>query len=884
MGVALWAYFISTLLLSFAAFAQDETPPKTTPPDEAVESATDEDLAPDDDLAPEIEESFGIEPILSGNIEEIMIHGEAGGMLVKDDTVSVMAFDPGVLQVEGIKDIRDLSNFTPSLEIKSAFAASNPTIYIRGVGLDDFNANAASAVAIYQDAASAVAIYQDDVYLQSPAIQLAQFYDVEQIEVLRGPQGTRYRNASAGAILLHSNRPNDEFAGSVTATYGNYELWEVEGFVGGPIVPDYLSGRLSGTWAIRDGLTKNRCAAWNDEPDPDEVPVPCNHGTSVRPPRVGKRFAEPGIDDRTNDIDNWAARGQLLLNLPIGDTETEWLLNVHGGQNRSRAFQYQHTGVNIVVDGKKERPVLFNKEGGPKIDRDGYRDKDGGDPFAGDYNIDGPEDIDLWGANLRGTWLFGDGQDYELKSVTAYEWHDLFRVENTDGSPKFSLESTYTDTSWQASQQFDLQGPIRESQFGDGDWGVGAFYIQEDLDVSNFYDQNVENDLFQEYTQEMWNFAVYAEMEYRIQPGCERVSCDFTFLGGLRYNWEHKSFDTSVDSAPGNIKRSTLKGQDDALWRDWSGDFSLAWNYSDDSNIYIKYSRGWKGGHFNGGALSVFDIITGVNPEIVDSYEAGLRSNWFDQRVKFNLTGFYYDYLDLQVFIVEQTPLGYPIPKLANASDAIVYGVELDLQAEPLDGLWITLNAAWVESEYKEFVVSFQEQFRFPRPPRPAPPPDPLFIWIDRKFDYSGNTLIASPNFSVTGSIEYEIALPGEIAGRGLGTLTPRFSFSWKDELLYDACGGRGNRCNFTDSIAEEPLTQAAVGNEGFFGQEPFWIFNAALTWTSENEMLMVSGWVHNFMDEHYKTQSFDLSRGLGVILDAYATPRTYGITATLSF
>jgi len=111
--------------------------------------------------------------------------------------------------------------------------------------------------------------------------------------------------------------------------------------------------------------------------------------------------------------------------------------------------------------------------------------------------------------------------------------------------------------------------------------------------------------------------------------------------------------------------------------------------------------------------------------------------------------------------------------------------------------------------------------------------------------------------------------LPGEVAGRGLGTLTPRFSFSWKDEMLYDACGGRGNRCNF---------------DPGFFGQGSFWVFNAALTWTSENEMFTLTGWVHNFMDEHYKTQSFDLSRGLGIILDAYAEPRTYGITATISF
>jgi len=108
-----------------------------------------------------------------------------------------------------------------------------------------------------------------------------------------------------------------------------------------------------------------------------------------------------------------------------------------------------------------------------------------------------------------------------------------------------------------------------------------------------------------------------------------------------------------------------------------------------------------------------------------------------------------------------------------------------------------------------------------------------------------------------------------ELISREVSESGPRFSFSWKDDMLYDPCGGRGIRCNFAP---------------GFFGQDDYWIFNGALTWTSEDEMFTVTGWVHNFMDEHYKTQSLDRSRGIGVILDAYADPRTYGITATLAF
>jgi outer membrane receptor protein involved in Fe transport len=171
-----------------------------------------------------------------------------------------------------------------------------------------------------------------------------------------------------------------------------------------------------------------------------------------------------------------------------------------------------------------------------------------------------------------------------------------------------------------------------------------------------------------------------------------------------------------------------------------------------------------------------------------------------------------------------------------------------------------------VESEYEEFVIEISDPVRIPGA---CPTCPPTIIDVAREFDYSGNTLIASPRFSMTGSIEYAIPLPGQIAGGGLGTLSPRFSFSWKDAVLFDTCGGRGTRCNF---------------EEEFFGQKPFWVLNAALTWRSGNDMISVSGWVRNFLDETYKTQSFDLTRGARIILDAYADPRTYGLTVTLSF
>ena len=853
-------------MFGFAASAEEETPGGEAPldatsessvgeADEAPKSGTDPDASSTDadDSSPDASEDLDSEAATAQTpgIEEIVIVGKKTGSMLEDDTISVIGFDAEMLRTEGIRDIRDLSNFTPGLEIKSAFAATNPTLFIRGVGLDDFNANSASAVAIYQDG----------VYMQSPAGQLFGFFDVERVEVLRGPQGALYRNASAGAILVHSHKPSDEFEAYVSTTYSAFDTshfgdgWDVEAAVGGPIVPNWLSGRVAGTWGIRDGLTKNRCK--KDGPVyVDGVAIslgkpPCNDAGAVP-------VVEEGIDNFTNDIDAWAARGQLLF-APVGAaTEMEWLLSAHGGQNLGKAFQYQNTGVQFrgftKNDPKVEQPILPL---GNSSDRSNYIDKDG-NPFEGDYDIDGPERLDLWGINLKGSWQFGDG--YELSSITAYEWNDLFRRENSDGNPFFLLISEYSNSSWQVSQELNLRGEWSLpglAETGDGSWIVGAFYLQEDLDATNFFDQEGGADLIQEYTQEMRNFAAYAQTEYELRPGCEPVPCDFTFLGGLRYNWEYKDFDVSACKIITANCGDTLVGREDTLWTGMSGEVSLSWHFYEDNALYLKYARGWKGGHFNAGATGRFDIITGVDPEIVDSYELGLRSHWFDDRLMLNLSGFWYDYQDLQVYQLEQNPTGFPLFQLVNANDARVYGIELDLAASPLPGLDLTYNFGWVESEYLDFTVQipFTELI-----PKPVPPPER--IEFDKEFDYSGNDLIASPRFSMTGSVGYEIPIPG-------GSINPRFSFSWKDDIFHDAGSGRGALLNFP---------------KGTFGQKAFWLLNGSLAWRSEESRIEVIGWVHNCLDEHYKTQSFDLTRGLGIILDAYADPRTFGVTVTFSY
>jgi len=582
-------------------------PSETTAADEAAESAADDtgevQESSDDpesrgkeleDFASETEDPFEMEPIQASDIEEILIHGEAGAGTPKAAPISVIGFDMDTLSKEGIKDIRDLTNFTPSLEIKSQFAASNPAIFIRGVGLDDFNANAASAVAIYQDG----------IYLQSAAIQLFGFFDEELVEVLRGPQGTFFRNASAGAILIKSAQPTQEFETYVSTTYGRFDEFDVSGAVSGPIVEDWLSGRLSGIYNSRNGIVKNRCG------DLQGRRIPCRESRFIREERV---------PDLVNDIENYGLRAMLLLTPPTLDME--WLWGVHGGQNLGHSWQYQHHAIHLLqeqVDINAPEPAAVALPIDPPWiggDSVGYRDLDG-DPFAGAYDINGPEDLDIFGTNLRYNWHFGDG--YEFESITGYEWHDRYSVENSDGGPFFALVSEYADEAWQLSEELNLRGEWIGTDFGDGGWSVGAFYLQEDLDVTNIFLVRSGGDMNQTYEQKLRNFASYIQGDYTVRPGCEPIACDFKLDIGLRYNVEYKKFDITACNWTFQVCNPfivTITGQETETWDGWSGDFILAWLYDDqESNVYLKYSRGWKGGHFNGGASTKFDVISGVDP------------------------------------------------------------------------------------------------------------------------------------------------------------------------------------------------------------------------------------------------------------------------------
>lgn len=808
-------------------------------------------------------------------VEEMVVVGQGAATLLQDVAISVAAFDASYIEAVGATNIRDIAQFTPNLEIRSPFSASNPTLFIRGVGLRDFNANSSSSVAVYND----------EVYMNSPSGQLAQFFDVEGVEVLRGPQGTLFaRNASAGAIKVTARKPTGDFGGFVRTTYGRFNETSIEGAVEAPLT-ETLSVRIAAVYNIRDGFTLNRCAnrqswvsATLDSPrdDRDRLTfIQCFNAQTVAPTteggqawnaglvgrtgdfvlsRRGLRTAEFGVTPRdvdkwVNNRDNWAGRA-IFRYQP--SNELDVLFNFHGGQNRGQSRQFETVG-------RAPKPGQGGL-GTPQNDIYTYVDSDQvfglqpqhfngnptrGNPFAGDYNNTGLEKLDLIGSNLSATYLAGS---WEFKSLTAWEFNSRAVDANLDANPYIGIEVEYANRSWQVSQ--DLKATWEEIDFLAIEGGV--YYLHEKLTASNVFRLAPQAAVIQDYVQKTDAFAVYAQAMWTLAES-------FNIEAGGRWNFEFKDFGIHSGPTPFGpppfVIDPLFDGRASTNISKDAPTGNLTFNYTpvDDVNYYVKFSRGWKGPAINAGAIATSGagadrLLSGARPEEVNSLETGIKATVWGSRARLNAAAFYYDYKNLQIFQLKNESGGIPVQTLLNANDAEVFGVELEADLSPLQGLvssWmeglrVFGSFAWLQSEYTDFKntkISFVGNQAIPI-----------------LEDFSGNRLINSPEFSFTGYATWMFDFDG------IGRIGPRFDWTFKDRVYF-------NQNN------QRPLSQ-----------RPLWLFNLRLEYQSPDGTIEVAGWVRNLLDEQYIGDAIDLSSFAAKIVYAIGDPRTYGVTMAVRY
>ena len=785
-------------------------------------------------------------------VEEMIVTDTGGAAMLLEAPTSVAAFDAEYLDAIGAQNIGDIAEFTPNLEITSPFAASNPQLFIRGVGLQDSQSNAASAVAVVNDG----------VYMSSAAGSLSQLFDVQNLEVLRGPQGALYgRNASAGAIRITSNPPVHEMDSGFNVSYGRFNHLNLDGFVNVPIVQDVLAARFAFKFEKRDHLGENRCARFRDI---DDAPTGgllttggtlCYKGLTVQP--QSRRPSNPPLatpPSNTNNRDNWAGRTLWLFD---PTEELKFIFNFHGGQNFGKAPSFQNRGLSTVLIGLTEVPGLTTDDQNyldidtctkfqrrnPAVCAKNDSRPGKGSPYSGDYSRVGDERLTSLGANLRTNWSRGP---WSFEGVLAWEYNDREAVLDIDSSPFVAAETLYEDTS--------------DEYFGDArltwddDLGVsimlGATGLYDRLGALNTIWINPSSYLFQNITQKTYYFALFGYLDFEIT---ENISIS----GGARINYERKSFELSsavFRNQPFEIPTQTTTGalfNERALSEDFrpSGEVILSYEPTSDLMFYWKFSRGYKGRHFNGTAIDGNAPIDPVSPEFVNSFELGwnMNLNLGDVGISWNGAGYFYDYENQQVFQLQDGEKGgsFPVNQLINAEDSRLIGGETDVRIQ-WEGFELFQSIGVAYSEFSDFRNT---TFR-----TVCAPTGLSCKKIPNVEDFSGNLLVNSPELSYVSYGLYRWEIPR------IGTITPRLDWRYKSRVFY------------------------TPENDSRIGSEPRWLLDARVSYSNAEGTFEIAGWVRNLTDELYPVTAFDRKDGNGVIAYVISDPRTYGLTASFQF
>ncbi len=771
---------------------------------------------------------------------------------LQSTSASISAFDAESLETRSLGNVEDIGLVDASAQV--AIYQGEAQVFLRGVG---------TPITI-GGTDSATAIYRDGEFLSRSAASVPGFFDVAQVEILKGPQGTLYgRNATAGSVLITSKAPTEEFSGEAEFTYGNYNRVEVFGAISGPIVEDKLLFRVAGKYARRDGYTDltdasdpNNIRTFDVE-DKDEIFVRSTlefrATDDLTLSLTGDYYR---ADDRANTfflIDNSFGFAQPPFN-PVGPA-----LNTFG-------IPAGNFGINNFT--------LLGQISG-NISEERTRDNQ----FANADYFNKPE---IWGLSGRLNW---DIDGYTLSTVTAYR--ETRPLNQNDFDLSDSIVGTQTqlrrEDQWQFAQEIQVASPDN----GPFQWIAGASLFIERNKLRNeflisslptLFDFAVDNGIFPETiggqavrlpAENCCVFKLNGDLETEAYSafvdGSYDVTDRLTVRAGIRYSSEERSGQNLL-STELELNNPVLLGAPftniapfpATTFDAFTPKFGLDFQASDDLFLYASVTRGFKSGGFNIGSLQnePFD------QELTWSYEAGLRSEFLDGAVRLNATGFYYDVSDLQV----QTVVNNSIV-VNNAAGAEVYGLEINAVIEPVDGFIVDFSGTYLNAEITEIDIEAAidpTRLSFPSDGTLANViDDPTVIPATGAFNIVGNKLPKAPEFQFNLGFQYEIDLQSG------GELLFRSDLSYQDDIFFNQFNDTG-----FDGLPVEPLRQ-----DGYYWAK------LRIAYTDPSGKYTIAGFVDNLFDEEVVTNAVYNGAVSGQFgLGSLAPPRTYGVTAKVSF
>jgi iron complex outermembrane receptor protein len=538
----------------------------------------------------------------------------------------------------GGQDIRFLSGRSPSLNVESDYGRSFPRFYIRGQGNTDFDLNASQPVGLVVD----------DIVQESPMLKGFPVFDTEQIEVLRGPQGTLFgRNSPAGVIKFDSAKPVFKREGYLTLGLGNYGAKNAEGAFNLPI-SDTVAARVSLQSQNRDDRVHN-------------------------PRPTGTRDFE-GYHDN-------AARIQVLVK-PNKDFSA--LFNVHARDLDNNATLFR---ANIIKPGTSDLVDGFD---------------------YGSYPTDGvnKQTLRTKGANMRLRWNL---DSVTLHSITGYESADFYSRADVDGGYGAVYAQPMgpgyipfvVETADLLPNHKQLTQELRAESNGSGplQWIGGLFYFKEDIRIDSIsFDSlapgNPQNPYYATQTQNTTSWAAFGSLNYT-------VSDKLKLRGGVRYTSDKKDFAAKRVEATTAGPFVINSDSNNVSW-DLSGTYAL----DKDTNLFARIATGYRAPSMQGRLNGLGDRPSFAGAEKALSYEAGIKSELFDRRARVSASAFQYRVKDKQLTAGSGV---VNMNQLINADKVTGQGIELDFQAVLSDSLRMSLGSSYNDTEIKDASLFVQQ-------------------------------------------------------------------------------------------------------------------------------------------------------------------------------
>ncbi len=646
----------------------------------------------------------------SGEIGDIIVTAQKRSESLQKVPLAITAVTAEELDQRGIRDLQGIVSSVPSLNLGQQVGVAK--IALRGVGLENISAGAEGSIAFHMDG----------VFISRSIAALSSFYDVQQVEVLRGPQGTLYgRNATGGSINITTRRPTQELSGYANLTVGNYGLIATEGAISGAIVPDVLAARVAFQTRDRNGYGKNIVTG-------------------------------NGIDD----LNTRAVRGSLLF------TPTDKLMiDIKGDYFRQndRSGSYHFFGAGgFVAPGVPITP--FGILAGGTVPTD-IRDVSN--------EADPANNLKFWGVSGKVTYDISD--DIQFSSLTSFRRLRYSTFTDIDATSTRIAPGNQFEKDRQFSEELQLSGKMDRLN-----WLIGLYYFNEkdegaisiplDNLVFGFLGAPPPYYLTQGYYSgghiKTDAVAIFGQASYELVDNL-RVTVGARYSSEKKANVDQVLFDAVTPYDPATREPVTLPGRE-KRFKSFTPRIALDYQATPDVLVYGSWSKGFKAGTYNLGSAT-----PPVDPEKVDAFEAGVKSSLFDRRVRLNLAAFYYNYKDLQVGKVLYSG-GVPTIVLENAGNARIYGLEAELKAQVSSTFDIDANAAWLHARFTKYCSG--------DPTRPYLGGDPGCL--AGEINLRGNSLSQAPDFTAFFGAQYhvpsdlgEFTVRGEVAWRDRSYFTP---------------------------------------------------------------------------------------------------------------